>query len=676
MISKRFKSLGILICVGLFFGAYIYFYELDYKKKVGEEKERSQKLMHRVLDRANGFSIRNDYATLVFKAERESWVFQAPIQTEADKDSIDSLIKNIAELSFEKSVAVGTQDKLANFGFHLDATKDVYIRFDLKPEGETSPPAQLTLVFGDNTPVDYNVYALVVPGSYEDFLASPNVSKVYVVSRTGKNDINKEASAFRSKEIFKLFGEDIQEMALIAGPRNKEVFGLKRNPAPATTSLIKELKWWVHPAQPGNDETINDLVSAIKGLMVKDFIDQEPVVAVLNKFGLNAPDFKFKFNVKDTWTTLHYKQDLKNKSDGIVWVEGRNLLYRVSDSDAKKLKVSQESLVLDQPFQKLRLKDLDSVSFKFKGQEMVSVDAKGSEPPQWMIRSGETTAPTDIPIQDSPLKDLEKTLNRLKVTAYEPLKDDRRDEWPYVAVLTLNGEDRELWYRDLGGSQVHMALPDQKLSLRVGKSEMAIPFASFFTYAYFHKPLEPKADKENQPKNQEVTMHAQKPIQDPLVPKIEKPKAEWVKKIAPPVEAEFEINGKGKFRISLAVKEAPLTVSNFVNLASHKFYDGLTFHRVIQDFMAQGGDPDGNGTGGPGYKFEDEISSGLKHERGVISMANSGPNTNGSQFFITFGPQPHLDGKHTVFGKVTQGMEVVDTLQKGDVIKNVKIYTH
>ena len=130
---------------------------------------------------------------------------------------------------------------------------------------------------------------------------------------------------------------------------------------------------------------------------------------------------------------------------------------------------------------------------------------------------------------------------------------------------------------------------------------------------------------------------------------------------------------RGPIRVELAADKAPLTVANFVNLARRGFYDGLNFHRVIPDFMVQGGCPNGTGTGGPGYRFEDEAGNGLGHARGVLSMANAGPNTNGSQFFITHVATPWLDGKHTVFGKVIEGLDVVDAVKQGDVIKSVKI---
>lgn len=137
--------------------------------------------------------------------------------------------------------------------------------------------------------------------------------------------------------------------------------------------------------------------------------------------------------------------------------------------------------------------------------------------------------------------------------------------------------------------------------------------------------------------------------------------------------ASIETN-RGTIVIELYPQYAPKTVNNFAFLAGEGFYDGVTFHRVINNFMIQGGDPTGTGRGGPGYRFADEVKGNpLKHETGVISMANAGPNTNGSQFFITHSPQPHLDGDHTVFGKVTEGQDVVNAIRQGDTMTTVTV---
>jgi peptidyl-prolyl cis-trans isomerase B (cyclophilin B) len=132
---------------------------------------------------------------------------------------------------------------------------------------------------------------------------------------------------------------------------------------------------------------------------------------------------------------------------------------------------------------------------------------------------------------------------------------------------------------------------------------------------------------------------------------------------------------RGTIHVRLTPKETPMTVANFVNLANRKFYDGLSFHRVIPDFMIQGGCPLGTGTGGPGYRFEDEIVPTLRHGRGVLSMANAGPGTNGSQFFITHVPTSWLDGKHTVFGQVVGPADqaIVDAVRAGEKIGSIRI---
>ena len=132
---------------------------------------------------------------------------------------------------------------------------------------------------------------------------------------------------------------------------------------------------------------------------------------------------------------------------------------------------------------------------------------------------------------------------------------------------------------------------------------------------------------------------------------------------------------KGDIDIRMFTEDTPVTCASFLNLAEQGFYNGISFHRVIPDFMIQGGDPAGSGMGGPGYKFECECKPHLSHNKpGILSMANAGKNTNGSQFFITHGPTPHLDGKHTVFGEVVEGQDIVDAIRQGDTIEGIIIH--
>jgi peptidyl-prolyl cis-trans isomerase B (cyclophilin B) len=156
---------------------------------------------------------------------------------------------------------------------------------------------------------------------------------------------------------------------------------------------------------------------------------------------------------------------------------------------------------------------------------------------------------------------------------------------------------------------------------------------------------------------------------------VDKSKPDWRTKLSKPPVATFEKGqkvfwildtNKGQVKVALMPDVAPMHVTSTIYLTRLGFYDGLAFHRVIPGFMAQGGDPLGNGTGGPGYQYAGEFSPAAKHDGpGVLSMANAGPNTDGSQFFLTFTATPYLDGKHTVFGKVSSGLEVLRTLEKG-----------
>lgn len=137
----------------------------------------------------------------------------------------------------------------------------------------------------------------------------------------------------------------------------------------------------------------------------------------------------------------------------------------------------------------------------------------------------------------------------------------------------------------------------------------------------------------------------------------------------------IELENGGVVAIDFLTEEAPNTVANFEKLANSGFYNGLSFHRVIPNFVAQGGCPTGNGTGGPGYTIKCEAANNTtKHARGVLSMAHAGKDTGGSQFFIVYAPQPHLDGVHTVFGTVTSGMELVDSIKPNDKMKEVKVW--
>ncbi len=206
--------------------------------------------------------------------------------------------------------------------------------------------------------------------------------------------------------------------------------------------------------------------------------------------------------------------------------------------------------------------------------------------------------------------------------------------------------------------------PSAVLSVLVLVSGLAISCQSRKGPATTPRSPAAAAPKVKEPKPEAAEPVAAKPAEKkPAGPEIDDAKL--------PIVA-IETN-RGRIVIELFEDDAPNTVANFVNLTEKGFYDGITFHRVIPNFMVQGGDPTGTGSGGPGYRFADEINRRRHDGPGVLSMANSGPNTNGSQFFITHKATPWLNRKHTVFGRVTEGMDVVNAIRRGDRMVKVRV---
>jgi peptidyl-prolyl cis-trans isomerase B (cyclophilin B) len=198
-------------------------------------------------------------------------------------------------------------------------------------------------------------------------------------------------------------------------------------------------------------------------------------------------------------------------------------------------------------------------------------------------------------------------------------------------------------------------------------------------YAYLETP--PTAEglaASKSPSSESAPAAVKKGSKVKLEPTVDSPKD--IKKLPAPIvkkahkyTAHMKLGSGKELEIEFFSDTAPYTASNFIHLARNHFYDGLKFHRVIADFVIQGGDPTGTGAGGPGYKFDNEDNA-EKHLRGSLSMAHAGRNTNGSQFFIVLAPQPHLDGLHTVFGKVTKGTEILDSVRKDEIMKTVEVF--
>ena len=679
MLSSRNKTLGILFLIAAAFFAYIYFYEVQYKQKAQETKNQAFKIFSPLKDKVKQITLKNSFGQWQWAKSGENWSFQKPMVTEADAAEVNRVLEDLYEVSFKEKVPHVKPSQLQNFGFFADSPKNTFIEFlaQDKPDG---PTTSKTLLIGDNTPVQNKFYAMVFNTKYEGLptFKDTDVPEVFITDKNIKTQLDKEMKAFRAKNLVSFRQPDVDTVTLV-GRDNNSKYLLRRNNTSATETLISHIEWWGDRHFPADSTQVENVLSTLKNLKAQDFIDQEPTPAILQKYGLHLPDLTLTLTDKDKKSmVLAYRKDMQNITEGVVYVKGKNLLYRVKDADIQKLNLASHTLYMKKPFARLRLDSLLGVTFRYRGQDVLDISFDKKEK-TWILAAKEKLANTPpVAIKDTKIKAFEETLNQLDIKEYKitPATPNLQSGWNMEVVFKFQNETRSLWYKPMS-KDVVFGVPEYGLEMVAEKASLKNKFEPFFTYGYFYDPV--KEDVKTEPIASNVSSSstsekkgAYKPMTKPLSDKIERPSKDWAKHLKSP-EAILEVEGKGTVKIKLEVQKAPLTVSNFVNLATHKFYDGLTFHRVIKDFMAQGGDPNGTGTGGPGYKFEDETSNGLAHDRGVISMANSGPNTNGSQFFITFQPQPHLNGKHTVFGRVVEGLSVLDSIQQGDKIKSVKI---
>jgi peptidyl-prolyl cis-trans isomerase B (cyclophilin B) len=678
MLRARNKSLGILFIVAIAFSAYIYFYEVKYKDKQKEAKLAEEQIFQTYSTTTKQVRLKTETEEMVWVKNAGQWNFTKPMTAEGDTTAIDQALQPLFDAKFDKRVPNIKLDQLKNFGIDSKGSGTTFVEFMHQPTPD-APESYTTLLLGSLTPVDDNFYAMVLPHEFKPIPTNTEaIPTLYVLPKAIKTSLNKSLKDFRSKSILN-FSTSTIETIQIKGQNKKEKFHLRRNHEPKTNALISKIDWWIDQHYPANTDTVDTILSGFKNLKAKDFIDETPTPNVLTKYGLHLPDVSVSLTQKDNQViTINYRKDPKKKSDGLVHVVGKNLLYRVTDTDAQNsLNPKGDNLYLNNPFKRLRLNQLLGVLFRYRNSDALEIAPDPANKDQWQLYAKDKpVSEAPITIKPDKVTAFEEMLNKLEVKNYKTNTTSPTLEsgWPMEIVFKYKDKSERIWIKPLD-NHILFQVPTSGLELSVEKSTLPAPIEPFFTFAYFYDPLNPPEAEISKTEINNTNTGELKVMKQPLSTKIEKPSKEWARNLKDP-RAVLEIEGKGKVVIDLDAENAPLTVSNFVNLATHNFYDGLTFHRVIQDFMAQGGDPTGNGTGGPGYQFEDETTNGLTNDRGALSMANSGPNTNGSQFFIVFKPQPHLNGKHTVFGKVVEGMEVVDAISQGDKIKSIQIETH
>lgn len=662
--KQPYQSALIMSALAIGLGAITYF--VIKPRRDGDEKRRDKaSLLFGDLEREkiSEFEIANASGTFHVKRraeDNEQWLLVTDGKTyQADKSSVDGILSTL--LSAKKESPLKGKSELAPIG--LEPAK---FKLDILT-GATTSTRQLYV--GEDTPVDYLVYA-----KWSDS------NDVFLTTRSLRFSLDKKLTELRNKKVLPFKSADLARLDLKLAPQDKlptrafafetDGDGWKTTATPASPSPN-----WAR----ADKVNVDKLIDSLGLLIVTDFASE--LAADKPKYGFQRPLVTMTIKPKDAKTAPSMwliaqakdpKADPKTKPALKTYLTrtDQDSVYEISETFLDHFK---------HDFFHFRPKTVVSVA----KAEVVSITVQDLQSDLSFKKSGGTwTMKGHVAKKDvagtAKAEAIDHLLDAVTNLAAVEFLDGQSpaalglSRPSRVVEIQTKGQDAPttLYFgRRLSGDRVVVRTEDLDAAAAVAlKLDEAVPLKAE-SYLDVAKPA-----AESTPAATTEGAHKVK-----LEPTAKSPK-ELTKLPAPIVKpghkysAEIEIARTGKkIVLSLNADKAPYTVSNFIHLARNHFYDGTKFHRVIRDFMAQGGDPTGTGAGGPGWKFDNEDND-LKHKRGAISMAHAGRNTNGSQFFIVFKPQPHLDGMHVVFGEVTQGLDVLDDVQQGDVMKKVEVF--
>jgi len=515
------------------------------------------------------------------------------------------------------------------------------------------------LLLGHDTPVDYLVYA--------QWADSP---EIFLTSRSLRFGIDKKISELRDKRIFDLKLAELQEIKIeaMAGGNFKILKSLHFVKA-------ENGEWTANTGKPVavKSEEISNFLEALNKANVKDFASEK--AEDRERFGFKKPLLEVTFAAKDSDSKPQvWKLTQTNETvDGVK--KTKHFLGEVSGTATYEMNSTfRDHFDLD------LMKFRDSVITELKAAEIAQISIQSLKGPSislikqdktWKLRSEDTMSPAkaekveEILSQIGQLRALEyfDDGNMRKLGLDKPLK--------IVEITSQTGgasSSKTLFFGKALEPSVYAVNTEGLGSPASVKLDVEKIFPADIEAYRVEAPKAPSSTPEEAKKGKKVKLETT----------VSSPKD--IRKLPAPIvkaghkyTAVMKLSNGQVLDIEFDAVKAPYTVSNFLHLARNKFFDGVVFHRVIRDFVIQGGDPTGTGTGGPGYKFDNEDND-LKHVRGSLSMAHAGRNTNGSQFFIVLKPQGHLNGLHTVFGKVTKGEELLDEVAQGTKMTSVEVF--
>lgn len=586
----------------------------------------------------------------------DSWTVSEEVEKaqsfDADAGSVNGVISTILAARKEAKL---NNIKAADVGL-LPAAYEVHVS-----HGATGAKV---LLLGQDTPVDYLVYA--------KWADSPDI---FLTSRSLRFGVDKKLNEIRNKKVFEFKLADFKEIKWEVARNTFEKF--------KGVDFTKDEKGtWVASSNknvPVLGEELQNFLEALNKQSVKDFASEESSKA--SEFGLNTPDITFtlvpegKDAAAQVWKLSKQKHTDKDKFQIFQYFlakQGDDAIYEINASIFDQFNVDLMKF-RDNKITELNQSTISEIQVEFPNAEAVTLTKKDNS---WQFKSGENW----VEAKDDKVKEILAKLNQLRAVEYFDEESPRKlglDKPLRVVDLSYTQDSAKKNKVLFFGKKLDTALYAVNSEGLPAAASVKLDVESLFpdkTEAYHVEVA--KVSKEPAAASSEAAAKKGKKVK--MEPTVSSPKD--IRKLPAPIvkdgfkyTAKMSLSNGQELEIEFDAKNAPYTVSNFLHLARNKFYDNVVFHRVIADFVVQGGDPTGTGTGGPGYKFDNEDND-VKHLRGSLSMAHAGRNTNGSQFFIVLAPQPHLDGLHTVFGMVTKGKEGLDEITQGTKMTKVEVF--
>jgi peptidyl-prolyl cis-trans isomerase B (cyclophilin B) len=580
--------------------------------------------------------------TLKRKDDSKSWSLETNGKNfDADTSSVDSLISGLLSTKKEDSV-------------QIDSTRSglqaPVVRIKVTYKDEKNQKNESEILIGEDSPVDYQSYAQWA-----------NEKTPFMVSKTLKSVTNKKAADFRNKKVFNSNLADLKSITV----KGKNPFSLV---------LGEGGKWFIKSGKRNllaDTGLVSDWLNTLQGIKVISFVEDTKNKKILDKYGLSQSAHQITFetlkNEKIDWLVSQQKIKKDNKTYAVT--STHETLYEMPSSLMSEFSkdysdLRKKTLITLEKDKIQRIKYF-SKDLQIELQKEAS-NWKGTHTLRGQKSQG-TCKPDAV----------QKMINALSlIKADKFIEKSPRD--PSLGIGKVKIEITEA-----PNKTVSLEIGDKNLqnSFPIWETSFEDPILSSLNFEELFSVnpdiLLDKKELDKSPSPGASSSQGQRKIM-----KLEKSvnSVSELKKLPAPIVEKgakytvvFNFKNGRKLKGEFDSDKAPYTVSNFIHLARNHFYDGTVFHRVIRDFVLQGGDPTGSGRGGPGWMFDNEDND-LKHLRGSLSMAHAGRNTNGSQFFIVLQPQPHLDGVHTVFGKITEGLNELDLVKQGDQLATVEIF--